>query len=499
MEADANYTGPNLQALAEPTFFKPYIIVNNDGHLESTHVIRWCYEKICGAFGGADMCNKTLIRLTLLQDITDSNLKLGSPLHNDIKNIAKRAGIVDYSIKESAKPESPKRTLKKEISEYLHRGITNDQDVSKKLKELTVKYYKENKEKLSIYSKILAPFLAIDDFQQMSTDADDIREDVHQEEIDDNNTNGSEPISHLENTTRTDSDAESVNENDEGDESLSFEFLSDEVGEDYDEYQERLNQEEKAQQAASKEVEEAAIKMKEEKEAQEIEHQANPFFHLIEESLNEAKAQLPKGISSRTVCRIALDKILAAQNKTFDLQTINNGDCFYDAFAIGLSKVTGQTFTVQNLKDRLKNEVDRIHSQDPDNNWIKKACGEDLKKGGLDDYEKYRTLVGISYQTALAESKRKKSKGEKDDTIFPPWGRPEIDGELLCRLYNVKINVISVEVARTYEREPLPDTDPDKYFINEEAYPKGEASNSPYLIEIAAYPDHFMAVKSLSE
>jgi len=515
MDAGTDYKRPDLHALAKPSFFKPYIIVNDKGHLESTHVIRWCFEKICGAFGGADMCNKTLVRLSLLRELTDISKSLNEVSLADIKKIAQRAGIVDYTnVEGSSQTIVVESDRVKKISDYLYRGIvtdivTDNEDVAKKLNKFMGKYYKENKGELSVYPENLTSLfqvniakvspVLIDNGSQIDSapidsapKIDDIKSqeeiEVTKEEI---SSVGEEIIEEM---------SEENEEPDPPQEILkAIADITTEVREEVRLRQEKEleNEELDVEEQEGIDLSENEYRYAEVDYEEELPDYENVVLVNLDDEINEAEKILNKGISTR-VCRKALDSLLATQNKAMDLETRDDGDCFYDAFARGLSTIKGQTFTVQNLRDRLKVEVERLH--DSEGNWVKVACTEE--KDGIDSYEKYRTMVGTSFQTVVDEIKSREAAGEVvENPTYPPWGRPEIDGELLCKLFNVKLEITSVEVKRTFEgdEDQLPDIDPAKYFISEEVYPKKNVLDTDSVVEIAAYPGHFLAVKTSNE
>jgi hypothetical protein len=220
------------------------------------------------------------------------------------------------------------------------------------------------------------------------------------------------------------------------------------------------------------------------------------------------------------VCRKKLEEILAIKNQRY-IETSDEGDCFYDAFAVGLLS-HGKTINfreeklneafrafqnqtpeeklqnldkiqylrraiVRELRYQVKNEIDLIHQQDPDNNWVKQTYASFI--GEIDSYEDYKKYVGDDIIACL-------KKGRS-----PIWGRGSIEGTILCRLYRIGLNIGEVGVGIIDDEHLGNLINPqDKfnylyknvYFGDGDLYPRQETFEQK--IEMAVYPGHFLAI-----
>ncbi|MBS4170263.1 Uncharacterized protein NEOC95_000984 [Neochlamydia sp. AcF95] len=180
-------------------------------------------------------------------------------------------------------------------------------------------------------------------------------------------------------------------------------------------------------------------------------------------SSNAPSAKPKRSVKDRCLERLKGD--LAAIDKDYGT-AIDNGDCFFDAFAQALNKKLNKSLTLTDLRRKVSEYVNALPSQ---NNWIKDSLKEEY--GNIDSYESY--IKGIKHNSSEAE----KNGG------YPIWGKPEIDGIILCQLYHVNLKVYEVGDGGDGM---------DGLWVAELEYPL----NTPYdtTVELALYPGHFLPV-----
>jgi len=147
------------------------------------------------------------------------------------------------------------------------------------------------------------------------------------------------------------------------------------------------------------------------------------------------------------------------RSEGFDvLQAVDNGDCFFAAFAEGLSHLKGEQFT----HTQMRRDVAAAERSET----IIRKIGRDGGAGG------YAGV--IEWQDKIAKS--------CDTGEIPVWGRGQIEGVLLCNKYGVNLTIIDVyadheEVLRIGENEFEPES--------------GKAAETIYM---ASYPGHFFPI-----
>lgn len=182
-----------------------------------------------------------------------------------------------------------------------------------------------------------------------------------------------------------------------------------------------------------------------------------------------------KFVSLRTIkCLKRLDVELESLGKACG-KAIDNGDCFWDSFAKGLSAILGREVTIKELREQVSQEVQRLDQGPEEDNWVKKFMETDL----MDVYEDYRDQVAFTCDEIL-----EKGKGS------PVWGTEKRDGVILCHLYKVNLKVYSVGCMDDHPSQM--ENEDNFYFGEDDEYPQRQ----PYdrTIEIALYPGHFMPV-----
>lgn len=178
-----------------------------------------------------------------------------------------------------------------------------------------------------------------------------------------------------------------------------------------------------------------------------------------------------KNISKRTIaCLDRLDDKL----KTKHLKrgaAVDNGDCFYDAFAQALKKEIKLDVSSQRLRQIVAAEAKYFATHCSGDNWIKAK----LKGDAHCTFDQFTANVGRSFS-------------DKDPQASI-WGRPDIDGEILCTYFKVNMQVHGVGV---YEDEPEKMSDPNNFYEDN----TGSYSRKIYqhAIHIGAIPGHYVPV-----
>lgn len=177
----------------------------------------------------------------------------------------------------------------------------------------------------------------------------------------------------------------------------------------------------------------------------------------------------PKKVSPRTVkCLDKLQEVLSTTSRYYG-QAIDNGDCFFDAFAQSLNQVQSKNLTVKDLRLAVKEYLENLK----DTKWIEELLNVSSAKPKC-SYEDFKDKVGYA--------------GDQID--YALWGEERIEGVILCRLYNVNLKVYEVGV---YSEEASEIEKNENYWIGEDnVYPINEKYEQ--IVEIALYPHHFIPV-----
>lgn len=181
------------------------------------------------------------------------------------------------------------------------------------------------------------------------------------------------------------------------------------------------------------------------------------------------------------------------------VDAISHGDCFFDAFAQGLNHLTGtNAHTVDTLRLLCSKfaqdceEIDQKNKQLSQNNqplianpydWLKEAIMGDEKN--VANYQNYLARIAFTWEQMEENHRKGILLGEAT------WGRPEIEGRILCQHFGVQLHINGVldeprggvlvaetSVSETGE-EYSPQLPIDKY-------------NNPKLIHMIQYHLHFV-------
>jgi hypothetical protein len=182
-------------------------------------------------------------------------------------------------------------------------------------------------------------------------------------------------------------------------------------------------------------------------------------------------------ISGRT--NVAIRRLMADLNQNYPgmilTATEDTGDCFYDAFAQGLSQILGRQVTIKELRIVAYNYVNTGNNIE----WVKRILG--------DKFNEYKSFV--NEDAAMA-----KSKGRS-----PVWGSGKVDGRIFMEVYNVNFR----ELAEFYFNENLTRAEgvasEDNRLYQDILYAPSPYSGTPNTIKkdtvmIANYPVHYLAV-----
>lgn len=184
-----------------------------------------------------------------------------------------------------------------------------------------------------------------------------------------------------------------------------------------------------------------------------------------------------KLVSRRTLnCLKKLESVLAPLGKTYK-SAVDNGDCFFDSFAQGLSVILKRKVTVKELRQKVSDYIIQLDRGPVDKNWVKDFFKKEFC--AVDNYETYIKRIGYTHQETL-----------DNDWPAPIWGELRREGVILCRLYKVNLKVYEVgytdeDINKMNDLDNYWDSDPS-------LYPKNEKYDQT--IEMALYPGHFMPI-----
>jgi hypothetical protein len=196
----------------------------------------------------------------------------------------------------------------------------------------------------------------------------------------------------------------------------------------------------------------------------------NAEDNVIYDKDSPATIKNPKVSKKTRFCYEALDQLLSKQNKERGT-AVDDGDCFFDAFAKVLNKKFEKNYTCRDLRkivyEKANNDRNTINFLDK-LNW----------RSEIETRENYVEQIGWD------------AKEAKDREVYAIWGRPMCDGEILCRHFGVNLRVYEVgcieETGKSLENS-------DNYFIGaDDVYPHDQKFENE--IEIALVPGHFVPV-----
>lgn len=204
----------------------------------------------------------------------------------------------------------------------------------------------------------------------------------------------------------------------------------------------------------------------------------------------EAQSNSRKRVRFLAGCLNKLNDLLAPDNKKCGI-SMDNGDCFYDSFAIKLREL-GYEATAKQMREEVCREAQRIHLENPKVNWIR----AELEQENDFDYEKASENIGnaivqkYSYEEFL-ESVQFSAEESLSKGKILIWGNEAIDGRILCSLYEVNLRVLEVGYMPHFEP-----SDRDAYYKNDQKDWIINNSEFPFTIELGLIPDHFVPILS---
>lgn len=184
-----------------------------------------------------------------------------------------------------------------------------------------------------------------------------------------------------------------------------------------------------------------------------------------------------KRISERTInCLKKLEATLQSLGKTYG-NAIDNGDCFFDAFAKSLALVLNLQVTIKELRQIVSDYVNQLDQGPEEKNWIKKMNGKEYAE--IDAYEIYKKRLDYTFEEALQKKWH-----------LPSWANQRREGVILCRHYKVNLKIYEVGCL---DDHPSKMKDVNNFWTSDpEIFPKNETYE--HTIEMGLYPGHFLPV-----
>lgn len=226
----------------------------------------------------------------------------------------------------------------------------------------------------------------------------------------------------------------------------------------------------------------------------------------VENAENTSSDTLPKKIPlTKKLALQKLTQVLSTTHETYG-HAIDNGDCFYDAIAQRLTAALGRAdnpVTTKELRRVVADEVERLHRENPNDNWVYRQL-KLQNVAGNPDYDELRRLGGIPADELSADD-------------VPLWGRLTIEGRIIAEHYKAKIQLCEIIVLdntsipasefqgleQEYEGEHFDDFRPIEggtriqllKVCNPNWIEENPVTSSPqHTIRIAVYPGHFVPI-----
>ncbi|MFP3016252.1 MAG: hypothetical protein ACEY3H_01455 [Wolbachia sp.] len=158
---------------------------------------------------------------------------------------------------------------------------------------------------------------------------------------------------------------------------------------------------------------------------------------------------------------------------------VGEGDCFFDSVAQGLNElkdkglITGSKgFSVKSLRESCKQYAQQV-DQSKEGSWLDNALKVEIEE--LCEYIPRIEFTAEDIKNASSGSEIKILKLEN-----AIWGRPEVEGKMICEKYGVKIRTIE-----------LRDEEIDGLYVT-----KGKVGAGNNIIYIVNYRNHFVPLLS---
>ena len=137
-----------------------------------------------------------------------------------------------------------------------------------------------------------------------------------------------------------------------------------------------------------------------------------------------------------------------------------DGDCFYDAIALGLEAV-GISIPVDSnqLGHKKLRIICKNYAREKENKenwkWLESAIKADIKIDGVkiavcNNFDTYKIIIEytqpeMDIKFNDSELKANEKNGSKDWVHqYAIWGRPHIEGKIICKKLNIKLHVIEL-------------------------------------------------------
>lgn len=150
-------------------------------------------------------------------------------------------------------------------------------------------------------------------------------------------------------------------------------------------------------------------------------------------------------------------------------KALGKGDCFFDATASELNELVDEAnCSVKSLRTLISAYA---QGESEANAWLKNA----FRKGSKEHNEYVKRIIY-----------------DAEETEFPIWGDPAIDGRIICETFDVRLHIIEY---REIEGEPLLSHDVvDAHGLRTGEFPK-EGWDDPRMIHLAVCNLHFVPVR----
>ncbi|GFU91912.1 uncharacterized protein TNCV_4399961 [Trichonephila clavipes] len=141
-----------------------------------------------------------------------------------------------------------------------------------------------------------------------------------------------------------------------------------------------------------------------------------------------------------------LDELRERLPESFKIgAAVGEGDCFFDSVAQGLNELkdkglitSSEEFNVKSLRKSCRQYAKEELEQPKSSSWLSKALQGELE-GSIEEYIPHIEFTAEDIKNASSDSEIKILKLEN-----AIWGRPEVEGKMICKKYGVKIRIIEL-------------------------------------------------------
>lgn len=180
---------------------------------------------------------------------------------------------------------------------------------------------------------------------------------------------------------------------------------------------------------------------------------------------------------------------------------IKTGDCFFDSVAQGLNELNikpDYRFTAKSLR---KDCADYARANRKPDQWVYKAVirdageyfvpqkdpdGEVISENGLNKQDKAKSF--FKYLEYITNT---------HTADAPIWGRPDIEGRMICEKYEVELYIYSIdEESQKVTVTKITAHDDPEFFIEDENLDQLKMDNSKKTVGVVNYMRHFVPLLS---